>query len=435
MPGSDVLPLLRGGNIQDGAVTLDDLIYVNRSCVSREQLLRKHDIVLTMSSGSAALVGKSAWVGEPRGALTFGAFCACLRTHQPLQARWLFWFLQTPFYRQSITGSAKGTSINNLKRDHLGHLPVPVPSDAELPKLTARIDTLFAEIDEGEAALAEARAGVETYRKALLKAAVTGELTADWRQANPPQETGEQLLQRILTDRRARWQAEPKNASKSYKEPTGPDTDGLPALPEGWTWASLGQLLSGIEAGLNVKAHGRPPANGETGIVKVSAVTWDEFDEEQSKALFPDAEIDERDFIAAGDFLISRANTLELVGAPAIVRHLSKRLVLSDKILRLVVPADCKDWLYFVLKSPFGRQHIEARSTGNQLSMRNISQDGLRALPIPLPPTTELSLVLTKVGTGWHEHQRLSEWLEENNAASALRQSILAAAFRGELTA
>jgi type I restriction enzyme S subunit len=74
---------------------------------------------------------------------------------------------------------------------------------------------------------------VETYRKGLLKAAVTGELTADWRRDNPPQETGEQLLQRILTDRRARWQADPKNARKKYTEPAEPDTDGLPELPEG----------------------------------------------------------------------------------------------------------------------------------------------------------------------------------------------------------
>ncbi len=326
----------------------------------------------------------------------------------------------------------QSTAIPSLSRDNYSELIVPIADEELQPRLAARIDTLFAEIDEGEAALAEARAGVETYRKALLKSAVTGELTAEWRRDNPPQETGEQLLQRILADRRARWHADPKNARKKYTEPARPDTDGLPELPEGWAWASLAQLLSGIEAGLNVKAHGRPPAEGETGIVKVSAVTWDEFDEDQSKALFLDTKIDERNLITVDDLLISRANTIELVGAPAIVRNLNKRLFLSDKILRLIVPWEFKEWLYFVLKSPFGRHHIESRSTGNQLSMRNISQDGLRALPVPIPPAEELEVLLDMLHGGWREQRFLSQWLAENSASSTLRQSILAAAFRGE---
>ena len=54
----------------------------------------------------------------------------------------------------------------------------------------ARIDELFAEIAEGEAALQRARQGLDTWRRALLKAAVTGELTRDWREANRPAETG-----------------------------------------------------------------------------------------------------------------------------------------------------------------------------------------------------------------------------------------------------
>ena len=61
----------------------------------------------------------------------------------------------------------------------------------------ARIDELFAEIAEGEAELERARRGLDTWRRALLKAAVTGELTRDWREANRPTETGADLLARI----------------------------------------------------------------------------------------------------------------------------------------------------------------------------------------------------------------------------------------------
>lgn len=392
----------------------------------------------TLLSGVRVYLRNIAMVPDDQVDVASTAFCV-LRPGPDLDARFMHRWISSDWFINALIPLQRGNSPPAVLDADVRDQPIPVPPLDVQRAISARIDALFAEIDEGEAALARARAGVETYRKALLKAAVTGELTADWRAeqaaSGRPQETGEQLLARILADRRARWHADPKNARKTYTEPAGPDTEGLPELPEGWTWASLGQLVSGIEAGLNVKAHGRPPVHGETGIVKVSAVTWDEFDEDQSKALFSDAQINERDLIAVGDFLISRANTLELVGAPAIVRRLSSRLVLSDKILRLIVPEDFKDWLYFVLKSPLGRYHIETRSTGNQLSMRNISQDGLRALPIPIPPRDELSEALRMVIAGWHEHQFLSAWLAGGNTASTLRQSILAAAFRGELAA
>ena len=64
----------------------------------------------------------------------------------------------------------------------------------------ARIDELFAEIEEGGAALERARQGLDTWRRALLKAAVTGELTRDWREANRRTETGADLLARIRAE-------------------------------------------------------------------------------------------------------------------------------------------------------------------------------------------------------------------------------------------
>ena len=65
----------------------------------------------------------------------------------------------------------------------------------------ARVDALFTEIAEGEAALAEARKDLHIFRRALLKAAINGELTTDWRAANPVAETGHDLLDRIAKDR------------------------------------------------------------------------------------------------------------------------------------------------------------------------------------------------------------------------------------------
>ena len=106
-------------------------------------------------------------------------------------------------------------------------------------------------------------------------------------------------------------------------------------LPAGWSYARLGQLLHSIEAGLNVKCEERPPDKDEAGLVKISAVTWGKFDEQQSKTLPFSVKPDERNRIRTGDLLISRANTIELVGACVVVGQVQRRLYLSDKVLRL----------------------------------------------------------------------------------------------------
>ncbi|NGM22575.1 hypothetical protein G3576_21345 [Roseomonas stagni] len=207
-------------------------------------------------------------------------------------------------------------------------------------------------------------------------------------------------------------------------------------LPPGWAVASLGDLIDGIEAGKNVAAIGRPPENGETGIVKVSAVTWGEFDEDESKALHPGTEIDPTDLIRPGDLLISRANTIELVGAPVIVKQFRRRLVLSDKVLRVRVVESFDRWLELFLKSHFGRTQIEQYATGAQLSMRNISQENLRRIAVPVAPRAEQDRIVAAVNA-------LFEEVEAGEAALAraregltrFRASLLHAASTGALTA
>ncbi|MBW6400314.1 hypothetical protein KPL78_20810 [Roseomonas sp. HJA6] len=214
--------------------------------------------------------------------------------------------------------------------------------------------------------------------------------------------------------------------------------DALPGEtpPPGWAVAPLGDLIKGIEAGKNVAAIGRPPEDSETGIVKVSAVTWGEFDEDESKALPPGAAIDPAHLIRPGDFLISRANTIELVGAPVIVKQFRRRLVLSDKVLRLRVVEGFDRWLELFLKSHFGRVQIEQYATGAQLSMRNISQENLRRITLPVPPEAEQTRIVAAVNA-------LFEDVEAGEAALAraregltqFRASLLHAACTGALTA
>lgn len=206
-------------------------------------------------------------------------------------------------------------------------------------------------------------------------------------------------------------------------------------LPAGWAACSVGDIVERIETGKSVKCDERPPLGAENGLIKISAVTWGEFDEQESKTLFDSSHLKPEEKIQLGDFLISRANTLELVGSCVVVKQLSKNLYLSDKVLRLVLPDEAKSWLLVCMRSQAGRKQIESLATGNQLSMRNISQQALRDIRIPLPPLAEQTRIA----------QKLDELLAQVNTLKAridaiptllkrFRQSALAAAVSGRLT-
>lgn len=151
------------------------------------------------------------------------------------------------------------------------------------------------------------------------------------------------------------------------------------------TRKTIGDIITGIKSGKNLKCEERPPRENEKGVLKVSAVTWGEFNPLMSKTLPQEYVPHESLLVSNGDFLISRANTLELVGAPVIVGSAPGNLYLSDKIWRLEMGDRDKSWLMWFLRSPDGRSAIERIASGTQLSMRNISQDSLKAIDVPWP--------------------------------------------------
>jgi type I restriction enzyme, S subunit len=206
-------------------------------------------------------------------------------------------------------------------------------------------------------------------------------------------------------------------------------------LPSGWQWVPLSRLVSKIEAGKSFTCEERPPKGTEHGIVKVSAVTWGTYDEQESKTITDPERVNESYLIRSGDFLFSRANTLQLVGACVLVHATDKRLLLSDKILRLVMPDDLKPWVLWFLRSAQGRQQIEALSTGNQESMRNIGQERIGRIEVPLPPHAEMQRIVSRIEELFSEIDDGERALGRvQKLLGRYRQSVLKDAVTGALT-
>lgn len=124
-PSEHFLPILRANNI-NGNLNFDDLIFVPKERVAKEQCIKNGDIVIAMSSGSKSVVGKSAQAKEDfKG--SFGAFCAVFRCNDDVDKKYIGYFFQTPNYRNLISHSSRGININNLRKESIRSIKIPLP--------------------------------------------------------------------------------------------------------------------------------------------------------------------------------------------------------------------------------------------------------------------------------------------------------------------
>jgi type I restriction enzyme, S subunit len=202
-------------------------------------------------------------------------------------------------------------------------------------------------------------------------------------------------------------------------------------------WIPLQHFVTTIENGRSPQCESRPANADEWGVLKVGALSFGTFDEHENKALPQGAIPDPRFEVQAGDFLMSRANTTELVGACAIVRQTRPKLLLSDKTFRFHFRPNVDfepHWLDHSMKSPALRQQIERGASGTSSTMKNISKEKVLGLLLPvhsLPEqrriVAELDALQVKVDALRHAQA------ETATEVDALMPSILDRAFKGEL--
>jgi type I restriction enzyme S subunit len=122
--------LLRATNIQDGAITLDDVQVIDEACAPDRQRLATGDIAICIANGSRALVGKAALVdiAEPDGYVV-GAFCARFRPLQGESSDLIAAIFESQEYRSWIDRLLGTTTINNLKPSDIANCPIMLPTE------------------------------------------------------------------------------------------------------------------------------------------------------------------------------------------------------------------------------------------------------------------------------------------------------------------
>ncbi|WP_298190562.1 restriction endonuclease subunit S [Novosphingobium sp.] len=352
-----------------------------------------------------------------------------LRPAPGLDARLLFFKATSQPFVDALTRIQYGASYPAVKDEQVRAQPFALPPLAEQERIVEKIETLFAEIDKGEEALRAVRKLLARYRQSVLKAAVTGALTADWRAANgQPTETGQDLLTRILKHRRETWQGRGR-----YVEPAAPNCDGLPDLPDGWAWASVEQLA--LVIGGLTKNGKRSEMSLTRPMLRVANVYQNrlELDDVHFTGI-TERELD-RVLLVEGDLLVVEGNgSKDQIGRMAIWRDEIPGAVHQNHLIKIrMSDTTTSSFAMRWFESPLGRQAIE-RVAASTSGLYTLSISKIESLVVPLPGMTELQKIVEDIDEAFAKIELIEKWsLAELKRSAALRQSILKDAFAGKL--
>ena len=424
--------LLRTTDISKGVIDWSTVPVCTQVPPSLDKyLLKKEDIVVSR----AGSVGLSALIGDCPEAV-FASYLIRFRAHREISVEYLHYFLKSPSYWEQIAQESAGIALQNVNAKKLAALTVPLPPLPEQHRIVAEIEKQFTRLDASEAALRRVQANLKRYRASVLKAACEGKLVPT--EAELAQDEGrdyepaDQLLERILTERRARWESQEKRKGK-YKEPATLDTSDLPELPDGWAWATVdGLILKSPQNGIY-----KPKSQYGDGVPILRIEDYQDFHVkayDQLQRLRITAEEASTYGLGANQLIINRVNSPSHLGKTLIIPDHFSPVVFESNMMR-VVPSGSMvpSFLAHYLRSPEGRVRLtsHAKWAVNQAS---INQSDVCTTPVPVPPPAEQQRIVAEV------ERRLSITQQAEAAVGTslrrverLRQSILKQAFCGQL--
>jgi type I restriction enzyme, S subunit len=329
-----------------------------------------------------------------------------------------------------IRAAHGGAGLAHITKGRFEQSELLKPTLDEQRDIIAEIEKQFSRLDEAVTNLKRVKANLKRYKASVLKAAVEGKLTEDWRKQHPDVEPASKLLERILAERHAKWRGKSK-----YKEPSSPNISGFPNLPPGWIWARWEQI------GFSQNGRAFPSAQYQAsgfkllrpGNLHVSGkVVWAE---ENTRCMSKKWADEFPEFIVGPGELIMNltAQSLkdEFLGRVCLTGP-GEACLLNQRQARLTPILVIPEFLLWLFKSPVFRRFVDGLNTGSLIQHMFTSQ--LADFVLPLPALEEQHQIVSEVERRLSIIEELEGGVELNLIrADRLRQSILSQAFNGKL--
>lgn len=417
------IPWVKSGELTDGLVSeVSEFISEDAMASSSAKLLPAGTLLIAMYGATVGKLGVLA-----RAAATNQAVCAIFPPPE-LDPKFLFWYLRRQ--RSNLIAKAVGGAQPNISQTILRDLELPIPPIGEQREIVAEIEKQFSRLDEAVANLQRVKANLKRYKASVLKAAVQGRLVETEatlaRREGRTYETGEQLLQRILEERRAKCVGKGK-----HKEPVMADAAGMGVVPEGWTTASLDMLSTDSGYGTSQKCGYQ---NDGPVVLRIPNVQHGILDLHDLKFAPTEFKLSQSDAVSSGDMLIIRTNgSKSLIGrAVVVMAEPQLKMSFASYLIRFRLSSvDCiPAWVSVVWQTSQMRQWIESHAA-TSAGQHNVSMTVLAKAAIPIPPVVEQTRIVAEVDRHLSIIREVEAEVDTNlQRAQALRQATLSKAFQ-----
>ena len=255
---SGILPVLRMGNIQDGEIVFDKLVFSNDLDDNKKLLLQYGDLLFNRTN-SAELVGKTAIFRGQRNAI-FAGYLILLRPIF-INSEYLNLLLNTPYARDYCNEvKTIGVQQCNINAEKISNLLVPIPSLFETVRIVEKVKNIALPIIKyGELYQKLKQLNGELpiiLRKSILQEAIQGKLVPQIAEEGTAQELFEQIRQeklQLVKEGKLKKSALTdsiifKGDDNKYFEKIGEIekdiTDEIPfEIPDSWAWVRHNDLF------------------------------------------------------------------------------------------------------------------------------------------------------------------------------------------------
>lgn len=266
--------------------------------------------------------------------------------------------------------------------------------------------------------VASAPNGVKKLRDLILELAVMGKLVPQ----DPNDEPASELLTRIDTEK-AKVTSRTKVRKKDYGSQPEKTIESSFAIPISWQWTKLERLVVSMTNGL-YKPEKFYTSDGVVSLrmynIRAGQINF----ENLRRVEISSAEQNQYGLVA-GDILVNRVNSAELVGKAAVIPSYNEPLVYESMNMRvrLVSNLVCSSYVNLVLMTNGVRASLNQVSK-QAVGQASINQEQVSAVLIPLPPLAEQHRIVAKVDELMALCDRLDA--EQSDAEAAHKQLVKA---------
>lgn len=369
--------------------------------------------------------GKMAVVPKLTNGVGFGSTeFHVLRPRSGIEPRYVYHFVSNMSFRREAAHHMTGAvGQKRVPTSFLEAASIPVPPFDQQRLLVAEIEKQFSRLDEAVANLKRVKANLKRYKASVLKSAVDGKLTEDWRNQHPDVEPATKLLERILAERRAK-----SKDKRKYIEPASLDIGNLPALPKGWIWTSLGQMFE-VYVGATPSRGKQEYWDGAIPWVSSGEVAFCRIRKTKERITEKGLANSSAKLHPQGTVLLGMIGEGKTRGQVAIldIAACNNQNSAAIRVSETGVPSE---YVYRYLEG----QYEENRLLGSGNNQPALNKARVQRIPLPLPPTNEQQQIVAEVERRLSVIETLESAVDANlTRTDRLRQSVLSTAFSGRL--